>query len=311
MSLPPLARLPERRDDGAFLAIAAARADALIVPVHGTRVLVASAADATRALLLSRASVAASAHPQGCAMELVWLGELGGVPCFAAEVTTELIVQGGRWSELRPVLPLLAAADLDLLAYARALVHWTRTHRHCGACGTPTQAWRGGHERRCPDCTLTAFPRIDPAVIVAVGDDQRILLGRQASWDAGRFSVLAGFVEPGESLEEAAAREVREETGVEIAMLKYHGSQPWPFPASLMIGFHARPTRDAIRLDGQELEAARWFTRADLVVGLTGGQLSLSPRRSIAWQLIEHWFDAAGSPLAGVDVSSPPWGGAA
>ncbi len=291
-SLPPLDRRSERRDDGAFLAIAAARADALVVPVHGTRVLVSAAATATRALLLSRATITAT--------ELVWLGELGGVPCFAAEVGEALEVQGGQWSELRPVLPLLAATDLDLLAYARALVYWTRTHRHCGACGEPTQPWRGGHERRCPHCTLTAFPRIDPAVIVAVGDGDRILLGRQAAWDAGRWSVLAGFVEPGESLEAAAAREVREETGVEIAGLRYFASQPWPFPASMMIGFHAAPTRDAIRIDGQELEAARWFTRTDLVAGLTGGQLSLSPRRSIAWQLIEHWFDAAGSPLAGV-----------
>ena len=307
-SLPALDRRSERRDDGAFLAIAAARADALVVPVHGTRVLVAAPAHpqgwaagaATRALLLSRATIDASSHPKGCAAtELVWLGELSGVPCFAAEVGAALEVQGGQWSELRPVLPLLAATDLDLLAYARALVYWTRTHRHCGACGAATEPHRGGHERRCPRCTLTAFPRIDPAVIVAVGDGDRILLGRQAAWDAGRWSVLAGFVEPGESLEAAAAREVREETGVEIAGLRYFASQPWPFPASMMIGFHAAPTRDAIRLDGQELEAARWFTRTDLVAGLAGGQLSLSPRRSIAWQLIEHWFDAAGSPLAG------------
>lgn len=301
MSLPPLSRLPERRGDGAFLAIAAARPDALVVPVHGTQVLVAEGAAAPRALLLSRSAV--------LAVELIWLGELAGAPCFAAEVAEPLRVQGGRWSELRPVLPHLTVADLDLLAYARALVHWTRTHRHCGACGQLTEPGNGGHERRCPRCTLVAFPRIDPAVIVAVADQRRILLGRQAAWDAGRWSVLAGFVEPGESLEAAAAREVREETGVEIADLHYYGSQPWPFPASMMIGFHARPARDAIRLDGQELEAARWFTRADITAGLAGGQLSLSPRRSIAWQLIAHWFDAAGTPLAGIDIPSPPRGG--
>lgn len=290
--LPALDRRSERRADDAFLALAAGRDDALVVPVHGTRVLIADAGGAARALLLSRATLGGA--------ELVWLGELGGQPCFAAEVGIELQVQGGRWSELRPVLPMLASADLDLLAYARALVYWTRTHRHCGACGEATQPGRGGHERRCPRCTLVAFPRIDPAVIVAVGDGSRILLGRQASWDPGRWSVLAGFVEPGESLEAAAAREVREETGVEIGGLRYFGSQPWPFPASMMVGFHAQPGRDAIRLDGQELEDARWFTRADLVAGLAGGKLSLSPRRSIAWQLIEAWFDAAGAPLAGV-----------
>jgi NAD+ diphosphatase len=291
--LPPLDRRHERRDDAAFLALAAARADALVVPVHGLRVLVADGAP--RALVLARAA----ALPQGGA-ELIWLGELNGAPCFAVEVADPLVVQGGLWSELRPVLPLLSQADLDLLAYARALIYWTRTHRHCGACGAATEPWRGGHERRCPSCTLVAFPRIDPAVIVAVADARRILLGRQAAWDPGRYSVLAGFVEPGESLEAAAAREVREETGVEIAAPRYFASQPWPFPASMMIGFHATPTRDAIHLDGQELEAARWFTRADIVAGLAGGQLSLSPHRSIAWQLIESWFDREGARLASV-----------
>jgi NAD+ diphosphatase len=293
LSLPHLLRRPERRDDPAFLALASARADALIVPVHGVRVLVAEAPGAARALLLSRATLA---EP-----ELIWLGELAGTPCFAAEVEAPLEVQGGSWSELRPVLTLLSDAELDLLAYARALTHWTRSHRYCGGCGSPTVGARGGHERRCPRCTLVAFPRIDPAVIVAVGDDRRVLLGRQPAWDRGRYSVLAGFVEPGETLEAAAMREVREETGVEIADLRYHGSQPWPFPASMMIGFHARPTKDAIRLDGQELEDARWFTRADITAGLAGGTLRLSPRRSIAWQMIARWFDAAGTPLASVE----------
>jgi NAD+ diphosphatase len=285
-----LERAAERREDAAFLAAAAARADAILVPVHAGRVLVA--ADRVRGLTLPR-----SALPEA---ELTFLGLLGGAPCFAVEAAEPLAVAGATWRELRPVLTELPGPDLELLMLARAFVHWHRTHRHCGACGATTVSVRGGHERRCHACGHQSFPRLDPAVIVVVGDDQRVLLGRQASWDAGRYSALAGFVEPGETLEGAVAREVREETGVEIGAPRYAGSQPWPFPSSLMIGFHAEPTSERIALDGTELEDARWFSRADLVAGLTGGSITLSSRRSIAWRLIEQWFDRAGTRLAGV-----------
>jgi NAD+ diphosphatase len=233
--------------------------------------------------------------------ELTWLGLLGDAPLFAADLDGEpREVEGCGWEELRRALPLLPEADFELLAYARALTHWHRTHRHCGACGTPTVSRRGGHERACAACGLALYPRTDPAVIVVVGDAQRVLLGRQASWDAGRYSAIAGFVEPGETLEAAVAREVFEETGVVIRAPRYFEGQPWPFPTSLMLGFHAEPVTEAITVDGKELEDARWFTRADIVAGLTGGTLRFSTRRSISWRLLEHWYDRAGSPLAGV-----------
>lgn len=291
--LPALDRASEFRDDTAGLVAAATRAGALLLPVHGARCLVGTD---SHGVLRARFVTPAQAG----ATPLIWLGQLGGTPLFAADIAAPLEIADGGWQELRGALPLLPAADFALLAYARALVHWHRTHHHCGACGTPTVFRRGGHERGCPACGLALFPRTDPAVIVLVSDDRRCLLGRQAQWDAGRYSALAGFVEPGETLEDAVGREVREETGVVIRAPRYFGGQPWPFPTSLMVGFHAEPAADAIHIDGRELEDAQWFTRTDLVAGLSAGTLRLSTRQSIAWRLLESWFDRAGVPLAGV-----------
>lgn len=300
MILPPLDRAAARRDDAAWLAAAAARDDALLIAIDDGRNLVGEDDDGTL-----RARFVAPEFAAGAA--LTWLGLLGETPVFVAELATAGTprqVAGCRWEELRRALPLLPAEDFELLAYARALCHWHRTHRHCGACGTPTEARRGGHERACPACGLALYPRTDPAVIVVVGDDDHVLLGRQAAWDAGRFSAIAGFVEPGETLEAAVAREVLEETGVAIGTPRYFEGQPWPFPTSLMLGFHAEPLlgggRDAIVVDGRELAEARWFTRADIVAGLTAGTLRLSTHRSISWRLLERWFDRAGTPLASV-----------
>jgi NAD+ diphosphatase len=292
--LPALDRAAARRDQPEWLAAAAAHEDALLVPVHGTRNLVGEDDDGTL-----RARFVAPGFAAGAA--LTWLGQLGDVPVFAADLDGEpREVEGCAWEELRRALPLLPAEDFELLAYARALTHWHRTHRHCGACGTPTESRRGGHERACPACGLALYPRTDPAVIVIVADAQRVLLGRQAAWDAGRYSAIAGFVEPGETLEAAVAREVLEETGIVVRAPRYFEGQPWPFPTSLMLGFHAEPASDAIAVDGKELEDARWFTRADIVAGLTGGTLKLSTHRSISWRLLEAWFDRNGTPLAGV-----------
>jgi NAD+ diphosphatase len=294
MNLPALDRAAARRDDAAWLAEAAARDDALLIPVHGTRNLVGSDDDGTL-----RARFMATGYAAGA--DLTWLGLLGDAPVFATDLDGEpREVEGCDWQELRRALPALPAADFELLAYARALTHWHRSHRHCGACGTRTESRKGGHERACPACGLALYPRTDPAVIVIVGDDQRVLLGRQAAWDAGRFSAIAGFVEPGETLEAAVAREVFEETGIHIHPPHYLAGQPWPFPTSLMLGFHAEPASDRIEVDGKELEEARWFTRTDIVAGLTAGTLKLSTRRSISWRLLEAWFDRAGMPLAGV-----------
>jgi NAD+ diphosphatase len=192
--------------------------------------------------------------------------------------------------------------------YARAMVNWRRTHRHCGRCGARTVPAKAGHVLVCtnPVCRHEQFPRLDPAIIVLVIDGDRVLLGRQASWPAGRYSTIAGFVEPGESLEDAVAREVHEETGIRVDGIEYHSSQPWPFPSSLMLGFTARAVSQDIHLRDLELEDARWFTREDIVSGTP----FLPPNVSISFRLIEDWFDAAAGPAAraaraGVHVDAP------
>ena len=163
---------------------------------------------------------------------------------------------------------------------------------------------KSGHVLVCtnPSCRHEQFPRIDPAIIVLVSDGERALLGRQASWPVGRYSTIAGFVEPGESLEDAVVREVFEETGIEVDRIEYQSSQPWPFPASLMLGFTAHAVTTEVHLRDQELEDARWFTRA----ALTSNGALLPPRQSISYRLIEQWFDAgADIPLRDIQGSTP------
>ncbi|MDH3588092.1 MAG: NAD(+) diphosphatase, partial [Gammaproteobacteria bacterium] len=180
-----------------------------------------------------------------------------------------------------------------LLAYAQAMVLWHRRHRYCGKCGTVCMSRDAGHERSCSnnDCGQTIFPRIDPAIIVLVEHEGRSLLGRQPAWPSGIYSTIAGFVEPGESLEDAVRREVAEETGVRVGTVCYHSSQPWPFPSSLMLGFCAEATDPAISLNDNELEEARWFSRADLQAGLRAGALRVPPQLSISSKLIAQWYD--------------------
>jgi NAD+ diphosphatase len=163
---------------------------------------------------------------------------------------------------------------------------WRSRHRHCGICGAPTQVTRAGHILVCSRCGQEFFPRIDPAIIVLVSDGERALLGRQASWPARRYSTIAGFVEPGESLEDAVAREVLEETGVSVGAMHYDSSQPWPFPSSLMVGFQARAAAGSpVKVSG-ELEDARWFTREQV----NAGEALTPPSQSISWRLIETWL---------------------
>ncbi len=191
--------------------------------------------------------------------------------------------------------PVLEAAAL---AQARALLHWQQRSRFCGACGQALAMVRAGWCARCAQCGLEHYPRTDPAVIVAVSDGHRLLLGRQAGWPKKRWSVLAGFVEPGESLEQTVAREVMEEAGVPVLESHYAASQPWPFPAALMIGFHAQalPVEPVV---GDELEQARWFSLADIEAQVASGELLLSPRLSIARWLIDTWMDRARTAAAG------------
>ena len=181
-----------------------------------------------------------------------------------------------RFADLRQVGPRIERREGALLALARAMVFWHQRHRYCGLCGSPTRSEEAGHMRRCTDpaCNAMHFPRTDPAVIMLVTDGERALLGRNKNFPLpGMYSTLAGFVEPGESLEDAVAREVREETGVEVGAVHYHSSQPWPFPGNIMLGFHAEARTTEITIDYGELEDARWFTRDWLVVAHRRRQL--------------------------------------
>jgi NAD+ diphosphatase len=180
-----------------------------------------------------------------------------------------------------------------LLALARAIMFWHARHRYCGLCGSPTRSEEAGHMRRCtnPACNTMHFPRTDPAVIMLVTDGHRALLGRNKNFPLpGMYSTLAGFVEPGESLEDAVAREVREESGIEVAAVHYHSSQPWPFPANIMLGFHAEARTTEITIDYGELEDARWFTRDWLTSHTDDDSFRLPRLDSIARRLIEDWL---------------------
>jgi len=193
--------------------------------------------------------------------------------------------------DIRTAATSLQADDAGLLAHAVGLAQWHHTHPRCARCGSPTEAAEAGHVRRCPQCGATHFPRTDPAVIMLVTDDaDRALLGRQPSWPEGRFSTLAGFVEPGESLEDAVRREVHEEVGVSVGDVRYAASQAWPFPASMMVGFFASARTTDIGVDGREIEQARWVTRDELAE-LAGSEAMRMPGRlSISRWLIETWY---------------------
>lgn len=192
---------------------------------------------------------------------------------------------------------LLGDLDAGLLVYAVALEAWHSTHEFCPRCGSRTEVRAGGHVRVCPKDDSQHFPRVDPAVIMLIhDDDDRCLLARGPQWPEGRLSVLAGFVEPGESLEHAVAREVREEVGVRVVDPRYVGSQPWPFPRSLMLGFFARATSTELVPDAEEIAEAHWFSRAELLAAMKSGEVRLPPEVSIARRLIETWY---GEPLTG------------
>jgi NAD+ diphosphatase len=220
----------------------------------------------------------------------VLLGRDATGPVFAVEGPPHAGT-GVREIALRAAAAQLPHADAGLAAYATALLNWHRRHPHCSVCGAATDVGEGGLVRHCPSCGAQHHPRTDPVVIMLVTDGDRVLLGRQPSWPPGRYSALAGFVEPGESLEEAVAREVREEAGVELGQPQYIASQPWPFPSSLMLGFIAPWISGEPRRIDAELDDVRWFDRADIeaAVDERNGPLGVPPRFAIARQLLEHW----------------------
>ncbi|MFF4184909.1 NAD(+) diphosphatase [Streptomyces sp. NPDC001691] len=203
--------------------------------------------------------------------------------------------QSARPAGLREAGLLLSPRDASLMTHAVALENWQRLHRFCSRCGERTVIAAAGHIRRCPACGAEHYPRTDPAVIMLVTDEHdRALLGRQVHWPEGRFSTLAGFVEPGESIEQSVRREVFEEAGVTVGPVEYVASQPWPFPSSLMLGFMAKATSSEINVDGEEIHEARWFSREDLAAAFESGEVLPPYGISIAARLIELWY---GEPL--------------
>ncbi len=246
-------------------------------------------------------------------LESIYLGDDPSGPLFALaadELSAQRVAQafGGAFIDLRGAGVRLPAFQAGLFAYARAVAYWHSRTRYCGACGAPLEIGALGHRARCTNaaCAADHFPRVDPAMIVIVSWRDRCLLGRQANWAENRWSTLAGFIEPGESLEDAVRREVFEESGVRVGACRYHSSQPWPFPSSLMIGFVAEAADPAIRI-GRELSDARWFGVEEIVEGLAQRELVLPPKLSVSHELIAHWLrEAAGLELAEL-LSDEPW----
>jgi NAD+ diphosphatase len=285
------------------------------VPVWRSQNLVIDIADAEpRAIVLGADSAAVllgESDPDAHLAEgrLVFLGVIEERAHFAVDLShveapldalaspalaaSGIPADGARFADLRQLAGRLARHEGALLALARAMVWWHSRHRFCGLCGSPTQSEEAGHMRRCTnaDCKAMHFPRTDPAVIMLVTDGERALLGRNKNFPPGMYSTLAGFVEPGESLEDAVAREVREETAIEVGQVVYHSSQPWPFPANIMLGFHAEAVTSEITVDYGELEDARWFERDWLLAHVDDNSFRLPRLDSIARRLVGDWLD--------------------
>jgi len=282
-----LDRAEHLRDDPVALAALWTNGRALIVDDDGQ-----AWADAEGALHVPEPS---ASGPVDDAVFLGMRGEQGWFALRGGPVAERADGSGALTRvDLRTAAATWPAFEATAFAQARAVLHWRARHRYCGACGGELAYLRAGWLGRCPQCALEHYPRTDPAVIVAVSDGGRLLLGRQASWPPRRYSVLAGFVEPGESLEQTVVREVFEESGVRVLRSRYLASQPWPFPSSLMLGFAADAEPD-VPATGDELEDARWFTHDEIGVALRGESgpegLLLSPSISISRWLVERWYD--------------------
>lgn len=292
----PLDRSGDLRNDAAWLAEQEANPEALAMILWEGRPLIEPHDGAERLVWLSLG------HARDLARDRdVFLGLWKGAPVFAAEFEGSIDPTSGpagglgRFVEMREAALVLPEADAGIAATAKGLFDWRRRHGFCAACGKATDQASGGWKRVCPACGTEHFPRVDPVVIMLPvykgGAEPLCLLGRQAAWPAGRMSALAGFMEPGEAIEEACAREVMEEAGLTVSDVAYHSSQPWPFPAQLMIGLIAEVTTDEAAPDQTELEAVAWLTRAEAraVLDETHPTIHAPPPYAIARRLLESW----------------------
>jgi NAD+ diphosphatase len=277
-------RVAERRTDEAWLAEAWADPSTRVLPLAGSRFPLG--AGGTTLGWRSAGDV-----PGGTRL---FLGVQDGAARFAVQLPDDAAEED--WTVLRGTLHRLDRHDAGVAVHAVGLAEWLRGHRYCPRCGGSLEVTAAGHVQTCTGCGRQQFPRTDPAVIMLVTDGERALLGRQAAWPPGRYSTLAGFVEPGESLEDAVRREVAEEVGVTVGEVRYFGNQPWPLPASLMIGFFAAAETTDISVDEDEIESARWFTRAELLAEAESGRLEVPTGISISRSLVEAWY---GGPLPG------------
>jgi NAD+ diphosphatase len=289
----PLDRAGVRRSDAAWIAERKADPASLLVPVWRARNLLRQAPDgAPEAVFPTVAEAAAlqDGHPWA------FLGLHDGQAVFTVDLSAaeepDTLAPGAAYTDLRMISAGLKADDAAILAHARGLMQWRAKHRFCPNCGTRCEPESAGHVMACPGCAMHHFPRTDPAVIMLVTRGDRALLGHSQRFPkSNMYSTLAGFVEPGESLEEAVAREVLEESGVIVGQVRYHSSQPWPFPASIMLGFYAEGLTEEITIDPDELTDARWFSRAEMRNCREHGFL-LPRQDSIARRLVEDWMAA-------------------
>jgi len=291
-----LERVAERRNDATFLAACAADARAGMFAIGGELVVMRKTANGPDPLF--RADEARALAPTN---ETVFLGLIGEAGRFGIALDPEATKRlRGRSdlvvTDLRSIAVqgLVAPDHLAPLAEAKALLAWHARHRFCANCGAPTAMVQAGWKRECPACKTEHFPRTDPVVIMLAIDGERCLLGRAGRFVANMWSCLAGFVEPGESIEEAARRETLEEAGITCGRVKYFASQPWPFPMSLMIGCHAQALNSDIKVDREELEDARWFTREEVALMFVGQhpeKISIPPPIAIAHHIIRAWVE--------------------
>lgn len=294
----PLDRAGDRRNDPAWLAEQAANPEALALAMWQGKALVEDHADGPRLQWLSLEHARAVVPDRE-----VFLGLWKDAPVFAVEVESPLdpaegSLQGlGAFMDMREAAGVLSGADAAMAGLAKSLFDWRARHGFCAACGHASDTASGGWKRICPACKTEHFPRVDPVTIMLAihkgGTEDRCLLGRQAAWPEGRMSALAGFLEPGESIEEGCAREIEEEAGLTVTRVKYHSSQPWPFPSQLMIGLFAEVDSDDARPDQTELEAVAWLTRSEAAEVLAGTHpgIKAPPRIAIARTLLQAWVD--------------------